>query len=62
MPRLIHALGLSSLLILVLLAGCGQSGPLYLPGNPSKVTTIPPENADEEQTEDDENGNRRDDE
>lgn len=24
------------------LAACGQSGPLYLPGNPSKITTTPP--------------------
>ena len=25
-----------------LFAGCGQSGPLYLPGNPSKLERLPP--------------------
>ena len=25
-----------------LLAGCGQSGPLYLPGDPSEVMSAPP--------------------
>jgi len=37
------------------LSGCGQSGPLYLPGNPSQMTTPVPEQAtpaeDEENTE-----------
>ena len=39
------------------LAACGQSGPLYLPGDPSKIREAPQpaESADEE---DDENGNR----
>ncbi len=45
-----------------LLAGCGQSGPLYLPGNPSQVTAVPPEAAgpDQGRNEDDEdrNGNQ----
>ena len=38
------------------LAGCGQSGPLYLPGDPSEIRDAPrpAENADEEE---DENGN-----
>ena len=38
------------------LVGCGQSGPLYLPGDPSEVCDAPRpvENAEEE---DDENGN-----
>ncbi len=33
-----------------LAAGCGQSGPLYLPGNPSRIERVPPpeEQADEE--------------
>jgi predicted small lipoprotein YifL len=26
---------------LLLLSGCGQKGPLYLPGNPSEVRPIP---------------------
>ena len=25
----------------LVLAGCGQSGPLYLPGNPSSVKSVP---------------------
>ena len=42
----------------ILLAGCGQSGPLYLPGDPSEVRQAPrppvDENADEEEEEADE--------
>jgi predicted small lipoprotein YifL len=36
------------------LLGCGQSGPLYLPGDPSQIRDAPPpaENADEEEDED----------
>ncbi len=60
MPRLKPALCLLPLLLLAALAGCGQSGPLYLPGNPSQVTTVPPEAA-EEQKEDDENGDSQSD-
>ncbi len=41
------------LLALLLVAGCGQKGPLYLPGNPSAIKTdAPPQ--DERQTEEDE--------
>ena len=38
------------------LFGCGQSGPLYLPGDPSEIRQAPKpvENADDEE---DENGN-----
>ena len=38
------------------LFGCGQSGPLYLPGDPSEIRDAPRpvENADEDE---DENGN-----
>ena len=43
----------SALLLAVLLvAGCGQKGPLYLPGDPSTIKTdTPPQ--DERQTEED---------
>ena len=37
------------------LIGCGQSGPLYLPGNPSQMTTPVPEQAtplEDEESED----------
>ena len=39
----------------VALAGCGQSGPLYLPGDPSEIRDAPRpvENADDEE---DDNG------
>ena len=30
-------------LLALLLVGCGQSGPLYLPGNPSEVRQPSPE-------------------
>jgi len=38
---------------LFLTAGCGQSGPLYIPGNPSTVSVPPPaaESTTEEETE-----------
>ncbi|MDJ0758610.1 MAG: lipoprotein [Woeseiaceae bacterium] len=37
MLRIILALALCGVL-----AGCGQSGPLYLPGDPSEVMSAPP--------------------
>lgn len=46
-----------ALLATFVLAGCGQKGPLFLPGNPNAVrlTTPPQENAevDEDRDEDD---------
>ncbi len=39
MPRARHLPGF--FLIALALAGCGQSGPLYMPGNPSQMT-VPP--------------------
>ena len=50
-------------IFLLLLAGCGQSGPLYIPGDPSRMT-VPPENPENiqqtDQGEDDENGDSPD--
>ena len=43
-----------SLLFVFMLAGCGQSGPLYIPGDPSSVEM--PQQADEDDEE-----NREDD-
>lgn len=45
----------------LLAAGCGQKGPLYLPGDPTSIQTeIPPEPAnppeDTDSVEDDDNG------
>ncbi len=50
---------LSLLLTILFLAGCGQKGPLYLPGNPSEVQeppAQPAEPADEDDDEDDDEG------
>ncbi len=44
------------LLTFGMLAGCGQSGPLYIPGDPSSVETLPQpvdEDENEENGEDD---------
>lgn len=32
---------LATLFIFGILAGCGQSGPLYVPGDPSSIQTTP---------------------
>jgi predicted small lipoprotein YifL len=54
---------LYSLVIALVLAGCGQSGPLYMPGNPSQMS-VPPaqpaqpaESADDEKEEADDSDN-----
>ena len=54
MNRLIVALAMISLSLLC--NGCGQSGPLYLPGNPSTIQTVPgtPEDAEQEDAEEEE--------
>jgi len=53
-------LALTALSFVFLATGCGQSGPLYIPGNPSKISNPPPaaeSTADEEGEENgDENG------
>jgi predicted small lipoprotein YifL len=35
----------------LLVAACGQSGPLYLPGNPSTMSEPPPKPAEDASTE-----------
>lgn len=32
----------AALLLLLALSACGQSGPLYIPGNPSRIEQPPP--------------------
>ena len=54
MKRIVVAVAALSLFVFV--TGCGQSGPLYLPGNPSKIERIPPA-ADEEDENKDEKDN-----
>ena len=43
---------LAALALALLSTGCGQSGPLYLPGNPSKIQSPPQAPADAEEGED----------
>ena len=43
---------LTALALAFVASGCGQSGPLYIPGNPSKIQNPPPaEEQDEEEKE-----------
>ena len=51
---------LTALLIILFLAGCGQSGPLYIPGDPSSIEP-PAEQAenDEERDDDAEDSDQR---
>jgi predicted small lipoprotein YifL len=45
---------LVALFLVGLLAGCGQSGPLYVPGDPSEIKTTP--QTPEAEEDGDENG------
>ena len=46
---------LALILCLLFVAGCGQKGPLYLPGDPSEMKTdVPPQNQPQPEEEDDE--------
>ncbi|MGI9343234.1 MAG: LPS translocon maturation chaperone LptM [Gammaproteobacteria bacterium] len=48
---------LTAFLLTLTLAGCGQSGPLYVPGDPSSIKAPPePANSGEESDENGENG------
>jgi predicted small lipoprotein YifL len=50
-----------ALLLFGVLAGCGQSGPLYVPGDPSSIQVTPEIPAsDEEKDEDSDNGEKAD--
>ena len=42
---------LATLFLLGILAGCGQSGPLYVPGDPSSIN-VPPEMPETEEDKD----------
>ena len=44
----------ATLFLLAVLAGCGQSGPLYVPGDPSSIET--PAKVPDRVEEEDENG------
>jgi predicted small lipoprotein YifL len=55
MKRLLILPGL--FLCALLVAACGQTGPLYLPGNPSSISNPPAEPAEEEPDEREEEEN-----
>ena len=59
MQRLILAIIVAAALSFV--AGCGQSGPLYLPGNPSRIESLPPAPTGSEQDEDQEQEKKKSD-
>lgn len=42
-------LTLAAISSVLLFTGCGQSGPLYLPGNPQKVEKISPASPEKEE-------------
>lgn len=51
---------LGLLLLILIFAGCGQSGPLYVPGDPSSIQTPPAEPKEgEEKDEDAEDADRQ---
>jgi predicted small lipoprotein YifL len=53
---------LLALFAALVLFGCGQSGPLYIPGNPSRIESPPPpaeESADEETAEQADDADKR---
>lgn len=45
---------ITSLAFVFLFSGCGQSGPLYVPGNPSKMAVPPSQNSTSEDPKDEE--------
>lgn len=49
-PLKTSTLAISSCCTLLFLSACGQSGPLYIPGNPSTMA-VPPENSQPEDSE-----------
>jgi len=44
---------LGLLLLILLFAGCGQSGPLYVPGDPSSIQAPPEEPKESEEKDED---------
>ncbi len=53
-------LALTALVLVVPFTGCGQSGPLYIPGNPSKVRQPPPQAESTAEEEGEEDGKAED--
>lgn len=44
---------IGTLLLILLVAGCGQSGPLYVPGDPSSIQSPPEEPKESEEKDED---------
>jgi len=55
MKRLI--LALAAFTFVFVASGCGQSGALYIPDNPSKISVPPPDSESETEEDEVENGN-----
>ena len=47
---------LAAMILAFVVAGCGQSGPLYIPGNPSKIEQPPPKAESTTEEDAEENG------
>ena len=58
MKRLV--LALAALVFVLPFTGCGQSGPLYIPGNPSSIKQPPPRAESTAEEEDEENDEAED--
>ena len=54
MKRLLSVLFAGTFLFVI--SGCGQSGPLYIPGNPSTIQQPPPQAESTAEEEQEENG------
>lgn len=50
-------IALAALTFVFLASGCGQSGPLYIPDNPSKISVPPPESESSTEEDEEENDN-----
>jgi predicted small lipoprotein YifL len=57
MKKLIQSVA-SLVVIVLVLAGCGQKGPLYLPGNPSEVRPVPEQEQGETDRDDEDEDER----
>ena len=58
MKRLIIAL--AALTIVFIASGCGQSGPLYIPDNPSTISVPPASDSTAEEVEEEEDDREKD--
>jgi predicted small lipoprotein YifL len=50
------SIALAAFVFLFIGSGCGQSGPLYIPGNPSKIEQPPPQAESTAEEDAEENG------